>query len=64
MNSTPKQIPNEHGRLVWVVYLPNGDVARHAATYRGDQGRVRVFRSEEAADQWAQERDAAQAVQS
>lgn len=53
-----KQTPNEKGRLVWVVYLPNGDIARHGAVYRGDHGRIRVFRSSDAAQQWADERAA------
>jgi hypothetical protein len=55
--SQAKQIPNEKGRLVWVVYLPNGDVACHASVYRGDVGRPLVFRTETAAQQWAIERD-------
>jgi hypothetical protein len=47
------QIPNEQGRLVWVVQIPNGDIARHGAVYRGDVGRIRIFRTERAAADWA-----------
>ena len=50
---TPIQIPNERGRLVWVVRSRNGGVCHHACQYRGHVTTPRVFRTEEQAAAFA-----------
>ena len=50
---TPIQIPNERGRLVWVVRSRNGAVCHHACQYRGHVTTPRVFRTEEQAAAFA-----------
>ena len=58
---TPIQIPNEHGRLVWVVRSRNGGVCHYACQYRGHVTTPRVFRTEEQAKAFAARMDNLQA---
>lgn len=49
----PIRTQDERGKWTWCIRRADGSLARAASQYRGDVGRIRKFRTREAAEVFA-----------